>query len=429
MGQGRKLIAFLFLLLGTGVLSAQTGTYYKVDEFVTTTAVRTNTSQMYWWKCVNNAGATMSSGSVSGPNVSVNGGNATCTWPAQNKLEQFRVIWGVGVTVGEGARGWQQSYKWQDPDTPQQNGPSGPVNGAGVPVDGNGVPVDNNGIAKPIVGYSKSGTLKNDNPFPMHYKIRKFDANGNQVGPDTPVDLQPGAQLDWSVAAAGPGRVKIFPVIEGREQLPIYDEPFQGITDAPGPNQAQIPAGGSAPNTTTGPKTTTGSVALPGTTPETRPGNTEGNAEARHKELGAKVDRGTEQAKQNGDKAHDDANRINDTLDAIADWLKGDGIQDGGDGEAPGLIGDMTADIASIQASLGKFANLGGSIPGRLGLTGASPTNAPLRWQITLPIVGLREIDLESRISFFQILRNMLLWYATYWWMIRYVEEFRKAFA
>lgn len=368
----RYIILFLFLWL-CGSAAAQT-VYWRVSGFSTSTAVRSNPAHLYWFQIVNDSGGQITSGAVSGPNAVVSGSSVTLTFsqytgPANT---HFKMVWGVGASIGSGARGWVFPYQFGT--GLQQNGNSGGYDENGNPVSPDGLPVDSNGnpIEPEPERYKATAEYLNTNNIPVTVVVRRY-VEGALVG-TSEASVEPGQKYEASIVADRPCSISIIPRYDGVENEDEKVEADGEPIFEDDPDFTAIPPG--QPGGPGGPPLNTGGVAPggsqiggPGMVVDVpRPGNTEGNADARNEELRKEIQRVVETLLAIGNQAADDADRGNGLLNEIAGNTKGGGEgEEEGDPDIPGDFdalepSELPADATGIGSKMGAIKAAGAAV-------------------------------------------------------------------
>lgn len=328
---------------------------------------------------------------------------------------------------------WIQCNRFGD-GTPQKSGPI--VDG--VRVDGNGNPVDDNGDPMepeepPPERYKVHLTYSNAHEFPVSISVMMNATPGGFIGSAGPFNVQPGEAWEQTFYYHSPFKASMTVHRDGNpiETPPDVESVPTDETDPEKPPDGQ-PGGDGGPVQNGGGGTTPGNSQVPeadAPPDEARPGDAEGNAESRHKEIKGHLAAMLQQLKNNANHAAKDSDLINGTLGKISDKI-GD-LKDGMEGgTAPSLNGAQETEPGTgYLDALGLGANLGelraGATAIKDGITnlknslGLSPVGSnALTWQVTIPPFGSYELNLVQALGDWAgIIRQFLLFILT-WYFI-----------
>lgn len=457
----KSFLVLLSLLLLCGPALAQSTTW-RVNGFTTTTTKRANPAWSYWYRAVSKAnGSTLASGAVSGPNAVENGNNVMLVFPTISNAQRFRFTWGVGP-IGQNPREWKESYDVNNPGSGTP--PSGLYLPDGTPVSPGGDPVDENG--NPILPEPKryKATAEYTNPFDHPISLRITYYVEGAFFSTAVVNVQPKAKHTEVMVYHKPCSISLQPMADGvdfddpieAEGVPVYeDDPgYKPIPDG------QAGGNGGPPLTAGGQRPGGGQqVASPSAQPDVaRPGNSEGNADARNQELRGELQRIVAQLNTMGNQAANDADITNDLLDDIAQSAKktaentegdGDGGGDGGgDGEGEGgmtvandtLDGDDGIEGPGDEMGLGeKLGNIksAGARLGEAFTAGYEALNlegqyseSPLIWNIDTGRFGTLTINLEHfGTEVISLIRGSFLFGLSVAFVTKSIRIARSAFA
>lgn len=386
-------------------------------------------------------GIVASSGALNG--FSNSSANATGQTGTYTRSAKFRVLFGYRSTTTNVFTPvkWMQAYEQGGPinanNTPQGPwGPNGPTDNNGNPVDADGNPV-----VPPPLGHEADGKIKNDNDFPIDVRVVTTNEAG-QVVNDEIIHLGPGQEVDMEWGGNEPFKVEAFPIYDGVQQ----PDPIFSTESTPSQTPITTPPSGGA----TAPPTTPGSAPLTEPPAATRPGTTEGNAEARNQDLKAAIDRGTEQARQNGNSINSKLNignglleEIKDGIEGVKDAIEAQGPNGGGEGTQPsgpgpsgpgnsGLEeyeddGSITGKFQAVKEGAGELMQAGQGLIDALGLDGQY-SSAPLRWTVNAGTFGSVNLDLEPiGAEWFSAIRTIILFVMSAIFVVKILAVIREA--
>ncbi|MCB1227435.1 MAG: hypothetical protein KDK99_16575 [Verrucomicrobiales bacterium] len=296
-------------------------------------------------------------------------------------------------TDGDGVRDSVDAFPNNPAETTDSDGDGVGDNGDTAPNDptkwGPGDGQTGDGTPTDLGGYVNHLAITNSDPTAVDVLVVGTDENGDVVYQRL-VHVPPGETVDVTVVWSGPltlegtivggdGTGGVSSDWDGERIQNMNPEvPFDRLTTQRGPLGE-----------------------LPPLTPNTRPGDAEGNADARTQDIVDAVDRNTVAARQGDDAELDKLSEINDGINNLASAMGADGSAGSGNDPFPSFDhASLLTKVATVMADLQGLAN---SL--QVGAGSGDPT---LQWSVSF--MGKSwVVSLESYAASFVWIRGLML--------------------